>query len=71
MICCPITTKIKGNPFEIRLPKGTLKEESAVLVHQVRTVDYAARGVQHLSSVSFEVLRDVRDMLAAILEIDG
>lgn len=70
MIACPITSKIKNNPFEILLPKGTLKTDSAILVHQVTTMDYVARNVEFATVVSPSVLLEVKDMLAAILEIE-
>lgn len=70
MIACPITSKIKGHPFEVVLSKDTLKVESAVLVHQVTTMDYKARHVEFVASVDKKDFLQIKDILAAILEIE-
>lgn len=39
MLCCPMTTKIKGYPFEVGLSGDT---PSAVLADQVKSLDWRA-----------------------------
>lgn len=70
MIATPISSKIKGNPFEIAIADGTLDKKSVFLVHQTTTMDFKSRNAEYITSVKNSVLQDVKDMLAAILEID-
>jgi len=44
MICCPITSKIKGYPFEVELTNLSIK--GVVLSDQVKCLDYKARNVK-------------------------
>lgn len=41
-ILCPLTTQIKGYPFEVVLPAG-LKASGAILADQVKSLDWQAR----------------------------
>lgn len=43
MLCCPMTTKIKGYPFEVIVPG---KPESAVLADQVKSLDWKERNAK-------------------------
>ena len=35
MLCCPITSQVKGYPFEVRLPEG-FRVKGAILADQVK-----------------------------------
>ncbi len=64
MLCCPLTTRIKGYPFEVMLAG---KPASAVLSDQVRSLDWrtrraARKGVASAAEVA-QVLGKVRVML--------
>src|SRR5258708_4669106 len=41
-LVCPITTQIKGYPFEVVLPEG-LKVKGAILSDQIKSLDWRAR----------------------------
>lgn len=41
---CPITSKIKGYPFEVELPEGSAIK-GVILTDQVRTVDWRSRNL--------------------------
>lgn len=45
LLACPVTSKAKGYPFEVRLPPG-LPIAGAVLADAVRSVDYVARNLE-------------------------
>ena len=45
MLCCPMTTQIKGYPFEVQLPTG-LPVSGEILSDQVRSLDWQARREQ-------------------------
>ncbi len=44
-LVCPITTKIKGYPFEVPL-EGTKKTSGVALADQLRSVDWQARKIK-------------------------
>lgn len=66
MICCPLTTKAKGYPFEVGVPGDP---PSVALVDQVRSADWRARAARHRSTAPAAVLADVRAKLKSLLGI--
>ena len=64
-IVCPITTKIKGYPFEVMLNTG--KTHGCVLVDQVRCLDLKTRNASKTDKVSLEVMEEVQAKLEALL----
>jgi len=67
MTVCPITSKIKGSPFEVVLPPY-LKTKGCVLGSEVRTFDYLTRGARFVEKAPADFLQDVLDVVCAILE---
>lgn len=65
-ICCPITSQIKGYPFEVVLPAG-LKITGAVLADQVKSLDWRVRQAAFVCKLSASALDEVLQKLAAIL----
>lgn len=66
-ICCPITSKQKGYPFEVALG-SEVPIEGVVLADQVRNLDWRARGAQYIGQVSSAVLHDVIQKIKILLE---
>lgn len=64
MICCPMTTQIKGYPFEVVI---STNPPSAILSDQVKSLDWKARRTKRKSSVAPEVLIEVRGKLRALI----
>ena len=64
-VFCPLTTKIKGYPFEVL--EEIDGEPSAILVDQVRSMDWSARGAKFKTRVSSESLQEVRGKLSALM----
>ncbi len=65
MVVCPITSKVKGYPFEVII---SLKEiQGAVLVDQMRSVDWKERNIKYMSKISYEILYEIEDLLYTIL----
>lgn len=56
---CPITTKIKGSPFEVQIPRG-LKAVGCVVASEIRTIDYVARGAKFMERAPMTLLQDVQ-----------
>ena len=65
MICCPITTQIKGYPFEV-LIFG--EPESVVLADQVKSLDWRSRKAKRKGTVSADELVEVRAKIIALIE---
>ncbi|MBI2942215.1 MAG: endoribonuclease MazF [Chloroflexi bacterium] len=65
-LCCPITTQVKGYPFEVILPPG-LPVGGVVLADQVRSLDWRARRAAPSCHAPDEVTRDVLARLQALL----
>jgi mRNA interferase MazF len=66
MICCPITSQIKGYPFEVVASRDP---PSAVLADQVKSLDWRARGATRKGRVSETVLAEVRGKIRALIEL--
>ncbi len=65
MICCPITTKIKGYPFEVLISGDP---ESVVLADQVKSLDWRSRRAKRKGTVSLDELAEVRAKIIALIE---
>lgn len=65
-VFCPITTQIKGYPFEVLIPHG-LKVSGAVLSDQVKSLDWKARDTKFIvrvpKVVTDEVLKKLRTLI--------
>jgi len=64
---CPITSKAKGYPFEVALPND-LPIAGVILVDQLRSLDWRARGAQHVGTVPSDVIDDVLARLAPLVD---
>ena len=64
MVCCPLTTRIKGYPFEVALAS---QPGSAVLSDQVKNLDWRARRANRKGKVTDLELRQVRGKLRALI----
>jgi len=65
-ILCPVTTRIKGYPFEVNLPEG-LPISGAVLSDQVRSLDWRARRASRICRLPAETTDTVLGKLQALL----
>lgn len=66
MICCPMSSRIKGYPFEVAVPGD---ESSVVLADQVKSLDWVARRARRKQAAPASVLVEVRAKLKALLEL--
>ena len=65
MICCPLTTKIKGYPFEVATKVG--EKKGVVLADHIKNVDWRARNADRKGSVSHDVLYEVLAKIESLL----
>ena len=64
MLCCPITTRIKGYPFEVTIAGPT---PSVVLADQVKSFDWRHRRAKKEGSASPAELAEIRAKLHALI----
>ena len=65
MVCCPMTTKVKGHPFEVLTEVDGLA--CAVLSDQVKSLDWRVRKAKKKDVVAKEVMLHVRAKIKALL----
>ena len=66
-ILCPITSQIKGYPFEVLIPDG-LAAQGVVLADQVKSLDWRARRAELICSLPPETVTEVLHKLSTLLE---
>jgi mRNA interferase MazF len=65
---CPITSQIKGYPFEVRIPVG-LKASGAILADQIKSLDWRARKASFLCALPEETVRETLGKAAALIDM--
>jgi mRNA interferase MazF len=66
---CPVTSKIKGYPFEVRLPEGSAVS-GVVLSDQLKSLDWRSRKAKFIEKTSSDVLAMVIARVLPLLEPD-
>lgn len=64
-LVCPITSRVKGYPFEVELKTKMIS--GAVLADHVKSVDWNVRRAKFIETVSLEILLDVTAKLQTLL----
>jgi len=65
-ILCPITSRIKGYPFEVPLPEG-LPVEGAVLSDQAKSLDWRSREAEFACKAPAESTAEVLRRLSTLV----
>jgi mRNA interferase MazF len=65
-IFCPITSQIKGYPFEVQLPTE-LPVTGVVLSDQVKSLDWRSRNAQFACQAPQEVITEVLQKVATLI----
>jgi mRNA interferase MazF len=66
-VACPITSHVKGHPFEVVIPAG-YPVTGAVLADHVRSISWAARNAEIKGAAPAVVLDEVRAKITALIE---
>ncbi|KAF0107531.1 MAG: mRNA interferase [Anaerolineaceae bacterium] len=66
-LLCPITSQVKGYPFEVALPGG-LPISGVILADQVKSLDWQAREAEKIARLSDPVMQDVLSKIGALLK---
>lgn len=62
---CPITTKVKGYPFEVLI--NTKKVQGAILADQIRSLDWQARKARFIAKSAPSILNETLAKLQAVI----
>ena len=65
-LMCPVTSQVKGYPFEVALPPG-LPVTGVVLADHVKNLDWEARQAQYKASAPAATLQEVVARLLPLL----
>lgn len=66
VLICPITSQIKGYPFEVVI--NSEKIMGVVLVDQIRSVDWKERKISYISKMNQEEMDEITGKLIAIVK---
>ena len=69
-LACPVTSKVKGYPFEVSLPSG-LPVSGVILADQIKNLDWKARRAEFASATSEEVVQDVTSLILPLIGEEG
>lgn len=65
-VCCPITSQMKGYPFEVTIPSN-LPVAGVVLSDQVKNIDWRARNATYICALPPATLTEIRRKLLPLL----
>jgi mRNA interferase MazF len=64
---CPVTSRVKGYPFEVRLPEEG-KVQGAVLADQLKSLDWRARKATRVDRATDDVVQEVTGRILALVD---
>ena len=64
-LACPITSKVKNYPFEVRVK--TNKIDGVVLADQVKNLDWTMRDMSFVERAPYEVLEQTQELIETLL----
>ena len=67
MVCCPLSTRIKGHPFEVLTQVDGV--DCVVLSDQVKSLDWKVRKAKRKAVVTADVMLHVKAKMKALLQI--
>jgi|SRR4051794_11947160 mRNA interferase MazF len=67
-IVCPITSRERGWPTEVKLPPG-LPVSGVLLIDQIRSIDRTARDMEIVGQAPQDVLDEINARLAPLLSL--
>ncbi len=65
-LICPVTSQVKGYPFEVAIPSG-LPVDGVILCDQVISLDWRARQAERVSALSEETMREISLKVGTLL----
>ncbi len=65
-LLCPITSQVKGYPFEVPIPEGS-GVSGAILADQVKSLDWRAREAEFVCSLPVGTMQSVLQRIAVLV----
>lgn len=65
-LVCPVTSQVKGYPWEVRIPDG-LAISGVVLADQVRSLDWRSRSAAKICTLPEPAVVDILEKLGTLL----
>ncbi len=65
MLACPITSKIKHYPFEVRVKAA--KIDGVVLADQIKNLDWTVRSVAFAEKAPLDVLEQTQELIETLV----
>ena len=66
-LACPITSKIKGYPFEVALPED-LEVGGVILADQIKSLDWKARRAKFAAPTNDQVINEVIALVLPLID---
>ena len=66
-LCCPVTSKIKDYPFEVRIIIKN-KIDGVILSDQIKSLDWKKRQAMYIASASKETLNETVEKLSLLIK---
>lgn len=66
---CPITSKVKGYPFEVFIPEN-FKINGVILADQAKSIDWKAREAVFIDECPIATLTEVLSKLLVVIDPD-
>jgi mRNA interferase MazF len=70
LLACPVTSKVKGYPFEVALPDG-LPISGVILADQIKSLDWRVRKAEFVARTSASVIEDVLSLVLPLIGQEG
>ena len=67
-IFCPITSQVKGYPFEVKLPDN-LEIGGVILSDQIKNLDWRAREAEYICKLPKSLLTETLNKINALLNL--
>ena len=67
-ICCPVTSQVKGYPFEVVIPAGH-KINGVILADHIKNLDWQARQARFIERIPDDTLQEVLNKLSTLLAL--
>jgi mRNA interferase MazF len=67
MLCCPVTSQVKGYPFEVPVVAQSGKVGGVVLADQICCLDWRSRKAKRFATVSAQCLLDASTKVKLLL----
>ena len=65
-ICFPITSKIKGYPFEVAITTAHI--EGVVLADQIKSLDFTKRELAFIDKASERTIQEIQERILLLIE---